>query len=92
MSGLVGFVLARIREDEEAAQRIQNSSHFHGVDSDVEAEVMRFADPRRVLAECVAKRVLIHEAQFALSFVLNNTCRILARPYADHPDFREEWR
>jgi len=45
-------------------------------------------DPARVLRECEAKRQLIERvgnpdwAGF----------RILAMPYADHPDYRQEWR
>ena len=45
-------------------------------------------DPARVLAECEAKRQLIERvgnpdwAGF----------RILALPYADHPDYQQEWK
>lgn len=48
-------------------------------------------DPARVLAECKAKRQLVDgfdswgsDAQWTL--------RTLALPYADHPDYRDEWR
>lgn len=55
-------------------------------------------DPARVLAECEAKRRIVErhlanrlasdEVEFETELVL----RALASVYADHPDFREEWR
>lgn len=45
-------------------------------------------DPARVLAEVEAKRRMVDEHG-------NGTCRtlrLLALPYADHPDYRPEWR
>jgi len=62
-------------------------------------------DPARVLAECDAKRRIIgvhglnefnvdpcdaHDDTFAS--VPCDTVRLLALPYADHPDYRDEWR
>ena len=47
-------------------------------------------DPARVLAECEAKRRLI--ALGEKDSYWDDVLRILALPYADHPDYREEWR
>jgi hypothetical protein len=50
-------------------------------------------DPRRVLADCAAKRRLIHwygdgeDIGDGGEFL-----RLLATVYADHPDYRPEWR
>lgn len=60
------------------------------------------ASPARVLAECEAKRRIVeehgggadpcdaHDASFET--IPCDTLRALALPYADHSDFREEWR
>ncbi|MCU1677719.1 MAG: hypothetical protein JWM93_2477 [Frankiales bacterium] len=65
----------------------------HNVDA---AHAARF-DPARVLAECAAKRRIIEGYKYldtdpdlrmhAWTFAL----RCLAQPYADHPDYRQEW-
>lgn len=58
-------------------------------------------DPARVLAECEAKRRIVEEVYPALELEFGGAYRgepatlllqLLALPYADHPDFREEWR
>ena len=46
-------------------------------------------DPARVLAECEAKRRIVQNAQDPGDDLF---VAILALPYADHPDYREEWR
>lgn len=43
-------------------------------------------DPARVLAECEAKRRIVDESRSRLAM------RLVALPYADHPDYREEWK
>jgi hypothetical protein len=63
--------------------------------------------PVRVLAECEAKRRIVQRAQFAaeagqsarttgvedaIDLTLDSVMELLALPYADHPDYREEWR
>jgi len=54
--------------------------------------------PARVLAECEAKRQavqwcdddpLCHDGGWAYT---DKFLRFLALPYADHPDYREEWK
>lgn len=42
-------------------------------------------DPARVLAEVEAKRRIVFEVAMPV-------LALLALPYADHPDYREEWR
>jgi len=69
--------------------------------SDADAEHIARYDPPRVLAECEAKRRIVEAAadyspelehgdngEWAFGIVL----RLLALPYVEHPDFREEWR
>jgi hypothetical protein len=70
-------------------------------DLDGLAEHIARHDPKRVLADVDAKRQIIdehypidpcdaHDAN--LSTIPCDTLRLLALPYADHPDYREEWR
>ncbi|MFJ9113001.1 DUF6221 family protein [Streptomyces sp. NPDC102283] len=59
-------------------------------------------DPARVLAEIDAKRSVLDLAERARDYhetfvngfaaALENTLRLYALPYADHPDYRPEWR
>jgi hypothetical protein len=66
--------------------------------------IASLADPTRVLAECEAKRQIVaifeghpgadprrdgHWNEYA---GMNAMLVALALPYADHPDYREEWR
>jgi len=57
-------------------------------------------DPKRVLAECEAKRRIVELCEIVAdlpdvdtsAFTLAlNTLEDLARPYADHPDHRADW-
>lgn len=54
-------------------------------------------DPARVLAECEAKRRIVERCS-AVDYAMPSTrlahgiLAELALPYADHPDWREEWR
>jgi len=56
-------------------------------------------DPDRVLAECEAKRrILAHcgsglaYGSFGESLLGETVLRLIALPYADHPDYQEDWR
>jgi hypothetical protein len=58
-------------------------------------------DPARVLAECEAKRRIVElvgrpssddEWFMGRADALDEVLSYLALPYADHPDYREEWR
>ncbi len=98
------FLLARYAEEEQAARDIAfpdpgDFSEQWILEGKAEAN-------RWMLAECAAKRRLVLEAQrlnqpdplrrgdfwrgaadTAFTF-----CCMLALPYAEHPDYREEWR
>lgn len=69
------------------------------------ADHIAVQDPARVLAEVGAKRQLldkyaevadndVNEVEYAHGYAnaLGEAVRLLALPYADHPDFRAEWR
>jgi hypothetical protein len=71
-------------------------------DPDVPEHIARH-DPARVLAECEAKRRIVahwpdpfgnwdHTQASAAKAVKDHALRALALPYADHPDYRDEWR
>lgn len=87
---LTEFLLARIAED-EVNWRLNAT-----VISDEDYE----RDVRRVLADCEAKRRIImwHELhdeaaiRQAPSQLTQRTLGCLALPYADHPNYCEEWR
>lgn len=99
MSELTEFLLARIAEDERAAHRIALPLALTGAKGAV-------VGPGRVLAECEAKRRIVaratEEDRLLLEdwdeereggvVVARDMLYALAVPYADHPDYREEWR
>lgn len=105
MTTLTEFLLARIAEDEEAAGRLPADGHrvADGRVLSVAGTGAGWPDrwnPVRVLAECEAKRriVALHPEMLeacqgcdAESYPCR-TLLALALPYADHPDYREEWR
>ena len=58
-------------------------------------------DPARVLADLAAKRAIVVKCQEQLvhphscpvgRYLARDTLKLLAAPYADHPDFDEAWR
>ena len=57
-----------------------------------------YFSPARVLAECAAKRAVIEYLApdlgrgYSSSDTAEEVLRILALPYADHPDYDEAWR
>lgn len=108
---LTDFLLARIAEDEAAAQAaslhgdttwtqtdpLRKEGQVESVRSvvtyddgspnaDQAAHIARH-DPARVLAECEAKRRIVGTGEFA-----TQPMKILAAVYADHADYRDEWR
>jgi hypothetical protein len=68
----------------------------NGLDADADAEHASRWNPARVIAECDAKRRIVQAAASIrsgpsmgpMSLVLD----LMALPYADHPDYRAEWR
>lgn len=93
---LTKFLVARIADDEEAADdlheqdcsSVQDGSQWGPCDCSY---------PARVLAECEAKRRIVGDYQiptvrFASGALVWADClRHLASVYADHPDYRDEW-
>lgn len=95
---LTDFLLARIAEDERA---------FVDQDENLGMHMITVAAHDRWLRECKAKRRIVgmHENDGGscgtctdsdyLGLVDDwpcDTLKALALPYADHPDYREEWR
>ena len=82
-----GFLLARIAEDEAAARLASPGPwEYRGVTWPY--------DPARVLAECAAKRAIIHQVSdipWAGYAVRDFTLETLAAVYNTHPDYRQEW-
>ena len=66
------------------------------------AEHMARHDPARVLAECEVKRRIVDLAREAretdgagyatADAYMRDVLRLLALPYAEHPDYRDEWK
>jgi hypothetical protein len=81
---LTDFLLARIAEDEACAD---------GLEWDDGNPVHQTA---RVLAECEAKRRIVEACADVLAYdaeaLPQDVLRLLALPYADHPDYRQEWK
>lgn len=101
---LMGFLLARIEEEETAA--LDSRSWYQGRGGRPVSEVTRVSepfaafvlahDPDRVLTECVAKRRMIKlltgQHWSGSTDDREELLRLLALPYAGHPAFRDEWR
>ena len=63
------------------------------IDDEIGAHVARW-DPARVLVECAAKQLIVAEAAEQAPYLESweDVLTRLALPYADHPDYRAEWR
>lgn len=89
------FLLARVSEDEAGALA---RAQLGGVCSGCEHTCG--SDAERTLAEANAKREVVdlisstdsHEIHPDAWTVAKWAARLLAFPYADHPDYREEWK
>lgn len=96
------FLLARIAEDEADANR--GRSHPDPTTFARDNYGYLWVQPARVLAECEAKRRILDdwealteendgsERDRAMIDNLNDVMEYLAAVYADHPDYRDEWR
>ena len=105
MSDLTTFILQRIAEDEAVAREATRlpyeglswSDHVLSSERDTTPAMDAFVerhDPARVLAECAAKRRIVEGMQpFGPIDDINaeEIFALLALPYADHPDYRQEW-
>jgi hypothetical protein len=86
---LAEFLLARYADDEDGARRY----------AVIWSEDLESVSPRRVLAECEAKRGVVavcvlmdgRPENILGSYAHEILCR-LAAPYAGHPSYREEWK
>lgn len=69
--------------------------HIATGDAGLSRHIERF-DPARVLAEVAAKRQIIEEGDLHdttdASVLHRSVLKLLALPYADHPDYRDSWR
>lgn len=101
------FLLARIAEDEAVAQGLADDYSDPLFTEDMcwirdGDQIVVAVGIGRALAECEAKRLIVQgtwgradvPAGFneGLSAGIDFACKMLAQPYADHADFREEWR
>lgn len=94
---LTEFLLARLAEDETIARDWRHNRdkvEIHGGGTGYE----RLVNPDHVLADVEAKRAVLrlldqigghYEPNSAR--VVPNIRRLLAAPYADHPDYDQEW-
>lgn len=89
---LTEFLLARIAEDEarlRKAERPWSAPHdpdcdYYPGDTPCTCNLLE-----RLLAECEAKRRIVANAQDPGDDIF---VRLLALPFADHSDYREEWK
>jgi hypothetical protein len=103
VNDLAGFLLQRVTEDEVIASAARGSG-LHDERPAVK-EWIGLANPERMLVWSDARRRII--ALHAVLPGVNGadgrcadcghaapcpTLRLLALPYADHPDYREDWR
>lgn len=48
-------------------------------------------DPARVLAEVAAKRRIVEDARQVPTISMRHVLRLLALPYAEHPEYSADW-
>ena len=97
MTDVSEFLLARIGEDQDLAMRTEWPIVDFGTDENA-AFGYRW-DPIRFLAQCEAALRIVVRCQEMLTAAVpmaahlaQQTLADMCRPYADHPDYREEWR
>lgn len=87
MSDLTEFLLARVAEDEGAGL-------FRGYSANLQGRVLAESEAKRRLVECVAP--VVHAASPSPARNVSDegevVLRILATVYANHIDYREEWK
>jgi hypothetical protein len=106
MEDLVTWLRAQLDEDERVARRAADFRfNYQGGSGVGDTLIRRFADPKRALAEVDAKRrILEQHPEDGEGFCGDGiglvgckwahpcpTLRLVALPYADRPDYREEW-
>ena len=98
---LTEFLTARLDEDEAVARAWVDGFEPFGPETDY---LGRF-NPAYILAGVAAKRAIVEEIEDQRDFTyatewdkrqtdrhLDTLLRLLAQPYAAHPDFDPEWR
>jgi hypothetical protein len=90
------FVLARIKEDEAAARVDLDGDAWGNPYSEGTGIELTFT-AERVLAQCAAMRKIVEHCVEQAHYTDTPpdavfTIRALASIWADHPDWREEWR
>jgi hypothetical protein len=99
---LTDFLLVRIAEDEASVAHPPHNDQYPHDDMRIGwtevgaiSEVLTIGEAR-LRAECEAKRRIVEQAAFWESEpagrTLDYVARLLALPYVDHPDYREEWK
>lgn len=92
----------RARDDSGYLDDLDGAQITDGLQPD-EAQHIAHWDPARVLAECEAKKRLLEQFRLrgdsvratvrpTTGGVWDDLLRLLALPYAEHEDYREEWR
>lgn len=94
---LTEFLLARIAEDEAVARAGLVLETGAGYEPVAGSEGPISPWQRRLLAECEAKRRIVERcsavgAGYPSHYLAQGMLAELAAVYADHPDWREEWR
>lgn len=93
---IVDFLEARITEDEREAG--SGWSRMGDTRWERDGYGRNMLTPSAVLAECAAKREMLARVPRNADpydpggYTSAHTIRVLAAIYADHPDYREEWR
>lgn len=95
------FLLARVAEDEAAAEAANKPGVVSSVSGGIFGSHTIRHGPARVLAECEAKRRIVEqwaataaddaEVYPGLQSQAQGTLEALAAVYAGHPGYRQEW-
>ena len=100
---LTEFLLARIAEDRRTATEAQwaMQNQWYPAEPDADDRHVARWSPVRVMAECEAKRRIVERLLFVQEGDttehawheqgLFEAVGFLALPYADHPDYQQEW-
>lgn len=92
---------ARVEDDEDDTCWVISATGYDASSVNIlrgDAEHIASWNPARVLAECEAKRRIVqewdeaHPADGGLMYGLETAIRALAAVYADHPDYRDDYR
>ncbi|WHX19816.1 DUF6221 family protein [Streptomyces malaysiensis subsp. malaysiensis] len=103
---LVAFLWARLDEDRTRAMAAraydieadeEDLAPRRIVVEPVYQDYVEHFTPARILAEIEAKRQILgrintNAATAGTYEIHSDLLRLLVRPYADHPDYRDEWR